>query len=93
MMQWGRRSGDGGYWGHLLELCYIGCGRIDGFVDLRGTLRVTDVSAGMLVCTEGWRKSDRSRRPNNPVPEEVTIGRCLVATNGLLHHKVIEYLR
>ncbi|HZD42754.1 MAG TPA: bifunctional fructose-bisphosphatase/inositol-phosphate phosphatase, partial [Methanomicrobiales archaeon] len=25
-----------------LELCYVGCGRIDGFIDLRGTLRVTD---------------------------------------------------
>ena len=33
-----------------LELCYIGCGRIDGFIDLRGTLRVTDAAAGMLVC-------------------------------------------
>jgi len=35
-----------------LELSYIGCGRIDGFIDLRGTLRVTDAAAGMLICTE-----------------------------------------
>lgn len=76
-----------------LELCYIGAGRIDGFIDLRGTLRVTDAAAGMLVCSEaGGRVSDL----NGDVirfPDEVTVGRCLVATNGFLHHKVIEYLR
>jgi myo-inositol-1(or 4)-monophosphatase len=76
-----------------LELCYIGCGRIDGFVDLRGTLRVTDAAAGMLVCTEaGGKVTDLN---GDPIlfPNEVTMGRCMIATNGVLHHKVIEYLR
>jgi myo-inositol-1(or 4)-monophosphatase len=76
-----------------LELCYIGCGRIDGFVDLRGTLRVTDAAAGMLVCTEAGGKVTDLDGMTIRFPEEVTIGRCLIATNGLLHHKVIEYLR
>jgi myo-inositol-1(or 4)-monophosphatase len=76
-----------------LELAYIGCGRIDGFVDLRGTLRVTDAAAGMLICTEGGgRVSDLDGSPLR-FPEEVTVGRCLVATNGLMHEKIIEYLR
>ncbi|HJX55963.1 MAG TPA: bifunctional fructose-bisphosphatase/inositol-phosphate phosphatase [Methanoregula sp.] len=76
-----------------LELCYIGCGRIDGFVDLRGTLRVTDAAAGMLVCTEaGGTVTDLDGREIR-FPNEVTIGRCLVATNSVLHQKVIEYLR
>mgnify|MGYP001195906319 CR=1 FL=1 len=76
-----------------LELCYIGCGRIDGFIDLRGTLRVTDAAAGMLICSEaGGMVSDLEGSPIR-FPDEVTIGRCLVATNGLLHYKVIEYLR
>jgi myo-inositol-1(or 4)-monophosphatase len=76
-----------------LELCYVGCGRIDGFVDLRGTLRVTDAAAGMLVCTEaGGKVSDLDGKKIH-FPDEVTIGRCLVATNRNLHHKVIEYLR
>lgn len=76
-----------------LELCYIGCGRIDGFIDLRGTLRVTDAAAGMLVCTEaGGVVSDLE---GNPLvfPDEVTIGKCMVATNGRMHRKIIEYLR
>jgi myo-inositol-1(or 4)-monophosphatase len=76
-----------------LELCYIGAGRIDGFVDLRGTLRVTDAAAGMLVCTEaGGKVSDLNGDPID-FPDEVTVGRCIIATNGMLHHKVIEYLR
>jgi myo-inositol-1(or 4)-monophosphatase len=76
-----------------LELCYIGCGRIDGFIDLRGTLRVTDAAAGMLICTEaGGKVTDLDGQPIL-FPDEVTIGRCLIATNGVLHHKVIEYLR
>ncbi|MDD1703496.1 MAG: fructose-1,6-bisphosphatase, partial [Methanoregula sp.] len=76
-----------------LELCYIGAGRIDGFVDLRGTLRVTDAAAGMLICTEaGGIVSDLNGEPLD-FPEEVTIGKCIIATNGVLHHKVIEYLR
>ena len=76
-----------------LELCYIGCGRIDGFVDLRGTLRVTDAAAGMLVCTEAGGMVSDLEGKGIRFPNEVTIGRCLVATNRVLHHKVIEYLR
>jgi myo-inositol-1(or 4)-monophosphatase len=76
-----------------LELCYIGCGRIDGFIDLRGTLRVTDAAAGMLVCTEAGGIVTDLEGKGIRFPNEVTIGRCLVATNGVLHHKVIEYLR
>jgi myo-inositol-1(or 4)-monophosphatase len=76
-----------------LELCYIGCGRIDGFIDLRGTLRVTDAAAGMLVCMEaGGAVSDLEGRPL-VFPDEVTIGKCIVATNGVMHRKIIEYLR
>jgi myo-inositol-1(or 4)-monophosphatase len=76
-----------------LELCYIGCGRIDGFIDLRGTLRVTDAAAGMLVCTEAGGKVSDIEGDTIRFPDEVTLGRCIVATNGVVHHKVIEYLR
>ena len=76
-----------------LELCYVGCGRIDGFIDLRDTLRVTDAAAGMLVCTEAGGKVSDLDGGAIRFPDEVTIGRCIVATNGVVHHKVIEYLR
>jgi myo-inositol-1(or 4)-monophosphatase len=76
-----------------LELCYVGAGRIDAFIDLRGTLRVTDAAAGMLVCSEaGGMITDLDGGPTD-FPEDVTTGRTLIATNGIIHHKVIEYLR
>ncbi len=76
-----------------LELCYVGCGRIDGFIDLRDTLRITDAAAGMLVCTESGGKVSDLNGETIQFPNEVTIGRSIVATNGTVHHKVIEYLR
>jgi len=76
-----------------LELCYVGCGRIDGFIDLRGTLRVTDAAAGMLICSEAGGKVTDLNGKKIQFPNEVTIGRCIVATNSVLHHKVVEYLR
>ena len=76
-----------------LELSYVGAGRLDGFIDLRATLRVTDAAAGMLICEEaGGKVSDLEGRRIR-FPDEVTVGKCLVASNGTLHGKVIEYLR
>lgn len=76
-----------------LELSYVAAGRIDGFVDLRSTLRVTDAAAGVLICEEaGGLVTDLKGSPIT-FADEVTIGTCLIATNGQLHKKVIEYLR
>ncbi len=76
-----------------LELCYVACGRLDGFVDLRNTLRVTDAAAGILICQEAGGRV--SLPDGSPVefPDTVTCGRCLIATNRVIHRKVIEYLR
>lgn len=76
-----------------LELCYVGAGRLDAFIDLRGTLRVTDAAAGMLVCAEAGGTVTDLDGAAIDFPEDVTVGRSLIATNGRLHHKVIEYLR
>jgi myo-inositol-1(or 4)-monophosphatase len=76
-----------------LELCYVASGRTDGFIDIRNTLRVTDAAAGMLICEEaGGRVTDDHGDPI-AFPPSVTVGKCLVATNGRIHTKVIEYLR
>ncbi|WP_321508339.1 bifunctional fructose-bisphosphatase/inositol-phosphate phosphatase [uncultured Methanoregula sp.] len=76
-----------------LELCYVASGRIDAFIDLRGTLRVTDAAAGMLICAEAGGRVTDLEGNKIQFPDDVSIGRCLIATNGIVHHKVIEYLR
>jgi myo-inositol-1(or 4)-monophosphatase len=37
---------------NALELCYVADGLTDGFVDIRGKLRTTDVAAGFLIIKE-----------------------------------------
>ncbi|MDV0444232.1 bifunctional fructose-bisphosphatase/inositol-phosphate phosphatase [Methanorbis rubei] len=76
-----------------LELCYVACGRLDGFVDMRNTLRVTDAAAGILICQEAGGRV--SLPDGSPVvfADNVVSGTCLVATNRVIHRKVIEYLR
>lgn len=76
-----------------LELCYVACGRIDGFVDLRNTLRVTDAAAGMLICSEAGGIVSAPDGSRVAFPDDVSVGRCMVATNAVIHRKVIEYLR
>ena len=76
-----------------LELCYVGCGRLDGFVDVRGTLRVTDAAAGMLVYEEAGGAVSDPEGNTIAFPDEVSAGRSLVATNSVLKNKIIEYLR
>lgn len=76
-----------------VEICYVAAGRMDAFVDLRNTLRVTDAAAGMLICEEagGTVSGKDGKDPGFPV--SVAAGRCLVASNCLLHKKIIEYLQ
>lgn len=76
-----------------LELSYVGAGKIDGFVDLRETLRSTDAAAGILILQEaGGVVSDLNGSPL-VLPDEVSIGNCLVGSNKELHPKIVEYLR
>lgn len=76
-----------------IELCYVASGRLDGFVDLRGTLRVTDAIAGMLICREAGGIVTDNHGDHLEFSEQITVGKCLVATNGTVHQKVIQYLQ
>ncbi len=76
-----------------LELSYVGAGKIDGFIDLRQTIRATDAAAGILILEEaGGVVSDLEGNPLT-MPDDIHIGSCLIGTNAPLHKKVIEYLR
>jgi myo-inositol-1(or 4)-monophosphatase len=72
-----------------LDQCYVACGRLDGFWEMR--LHAWDVAAGMLIVREAGgkvtdyqddEKSDLLRR-----------GEQIVASNGLIHSGMIETLR
>ncbi|NLO78329.1 MAG: bifunctional fructose-bisphosphatase/inositol-phosphate phosphatase [Methanomicrobiales archaeon] len=89
-------AGNARRWRHFgasaLELAYIGCGRIDGFVDMRGTLRYTDTAAGMLTCEEAGGRVTSATGKTIEHTEDVRQGSTLIATNGFLHDEILRSL-
>ncbi len=66
-----------------LDLCYVGCGRFDGFWELK--LKPWDVAAGSLVVSEaGGRLTDFKNSPFSIYGHEV------IASNGLIHDEMLE---
>jgi myo-inositol-1(or 4)-monophosphatase len=69
-----------------LDLCYVACGRFDGFWELK--LQPWDVAAGALIVDEaGGMVSDFEGGPFDPFA-----GRAL-ASNGLIHAEMADVLR
>jgi myo-inositol-1(or 4)-monophosphatase len=68
-----------------MDLCYVACGRFDGFWELK--LKPWDVAAGVLIVREaGGSVSDFAGREHSlAVPETL-------ATNGLIHEAMIQVL-
>jgi myo-inositol-1(or 4)-monophosphatase len=68
-----------------LDLCYVACGRFDGYWELK--LHPWDVAAGILIVEEaGGRVSDLG---GNAVPAS---GREIVASNGRIHGELLRVL-
>jgi myo-inositol-1(or 4)-monophosphatase len=69
-----------------LDLCYVACGRFDGFWELK--LASWDVAAGLLMVAEaGGRVTDFQGGPPD------SSGRETVASNGLIHDTLIQVLQ
>jgi len=68
-----------------LDLCYVACGRFDGFWEMK--LKPWDVAAGALIVAEaGGKVTDfRGGEHRADVPEAL-------ASNGLIHQAMIEVL-
>jgi myo-inositol-1(or 4)-monophosphatase len=69
-----------------LDLCYVACGRFDGFWELK--LKPWDVAAGSLIVREaGGTVSDLSGGPFDMHAEEI------LASNGRIHSRMVEELQ
>jgi myo-inositol-1(or 4)-monophosphatase len=69
-----------------LDLCYVACGRFDGFWELK--LSPWDVAAGVLIVEEsGGRVTGFKGEPAN------IYGKDLLASNGLIHDQMIQILK
>jgi myo-inositol-1(or 4)-monophosphatase len=69
-----------------LDLCYVGCGRFDGFWELK--LNPWDCAAGCLVVQEGGgRVTDFSGQPSS------IYGGEFVASNGIIHDEMLAVIQ
>ena len=69
-----------------LDLCYVACGRFDGFWELK--LQPWDVAAGRVIVVEaGGRISDFKNSESGLSAEET------LATNGLIHEQMVNILK
>ena len=68
-----------------LDLCYVACGRFDGFWELK--LHPWDMAAGSVIVQEaGGRMSDFSGEPFSIYSQEI------VASNGFIHDAMLAVL-
>lgn len=69
-----------------LDLCYVACGRFDGFWEMK--LKPWDVAAGALFVEEaGGRVTDFKNAPFSVHSGDV------LATNGIIHGEMAEVLK
>ncbi|OGQ79186.1 MAG: inositol monophosphatase [Deltaproteobacteria bacterium RIFCSPLOWO2_12_FULL_60_19] len=69
-----------------LDLCYLACGRIDGFWELK--LHPWDTAAGSLIVREaGGTVTDFAGKPFSILGEET------LASNGLIHAEMLDALK
>ena len=69
-----------------LDLCWVACGRIDGYWEWR--LKPWDVAAGKLIVEEaGGRLSDFSGRAFSVYGEQT------LATNGRIHNEMLRVMK
>lgn len=69
-----------------LDLCYVACGRFDGFWEMY--LHPWDSAAGALIVKEAHGVVTRfDRSPYLPYHQDI------LATNGLIHQQISKYLK
>jgi len=69
-----------------LDLCYLACGRFDGFWELK--LKAWDTAAGLLILHEAGGVSSRLDGGAYDIHQP-----DLLASNGLIHGQMVEVLR
>jgi myo-inositol-1(or 4)-monophosphatase len=79
---------------NALELCFVGDGLTDAFVDIRGKLRTTDVAAGFLVLKEAG--GTISTIDGNPVDAPLDPKNTLTfvaSGNSQIHREILSLIK
>jgi len=76
---------------NALELCYVADGTTDAFVDLRGSIRITDIAAAYLIAAEaGVEFTDAGGRKLRAVFDLEHRLSFVASSNGVLHKEILR---
>lgn len=79
---------------NALELCYVADGTTDGFIDIRGKLRATDIAAAWLIIREaGARMSSPEDEPLRIRLHPQQKVEFVAAANQSIHKAILDALR
>lgn len=73
-----------------LELCYVASGRFDAFVDVRGSLRLTDVAAGKFIVDEAGGKVTNGFADLIELRDNSIYHVYMIASNGYIHDDLLK---
>lgn len=76
-----------------LELCYVACGKLDAFIDVRGSVRLTDVAAGKLILEEACGCVTDNEGKKLILKDSIINHVCMIATNGIIHDAILNHFR
>lgn len=75
-----------------LELCYVAAGKFDAFVDVRGSLRLTDVAAGKLIIEEAGGVVTDGSGASLHLEDSIMNKVYMVASNGHVHEDILRLI-
>jgi myo-inositol-1(or 4)-monophosphatase len=76
-----------------IELCYVADGTYDAFIDIRGNLRIVDISAAKLIVEEvGGVVSDEQGKPLSGKLNVLERTSIIAAGNSTIHGEIIKIL-
>ncbi|ADI73353.1 inositol monophosphatase [Methanohalobium evestigatum Z-7303] len=73
-----------------LEICYVASGRFDAFVDVRGSLRLTDVAAGKFIVDESGGRVTDGFADSIELQDNSIYHVYMIASNGIVHDKLLK---
>jgi len=76
-----------------LELCYVAAGKLDTFIDVRGSLRLTDIAAGKLIIEESGGIVTDGNGESLKLIYTIVNKVYMVASNGCAHSDLLELLK
>jgi myo-inositol-1(or 4)-monophosphatase len=76
-----------------IEVCYVADGTYDAFLDVRGNMRIVDISAAQLIVEEaGGLVTDETCQPLNSELNVVDRTSIIVSGNQNIHHEIMNIL-